>query len=227
METFQTIFDRAANRHGGEEAFREKLEDHYTGSNLENIGAVKSDDRWLAEFTKRIFQAGFSWKVVDTKWDGFEEAFWGFDPARCARLDLDDMEALTSDKRIIRNPQKITSVIKNAEMIMGMASQKGSADAFIRGWPFDDYIGLLDYLNKHGDRLGTNTASYALRFSGVPSFILSKDVTAALIHAGVVDKAPTSKSAKKAVQEAFNVWAFESGENLTFISRVLAHSVTV
>lgn len=227
MESFQKIFDRAANRHGGEEALREKLTHYYTESHIPETGPDKSDDRWLAEFTKRVFQAGFSWKVVDAKWDGFEEAFWGFDPARCARLDLDDMEALTADKRIIRNTQKIKSVSTNAEMIMGMAADKGSADAFIRGWPAEDYTGLLDYLNKHGSRLGANTASYALRFSGVPSYILSKDVTAALIHAGVIDKAPTSKAAKKAVQAAFNIWADQSGENLTFISRVLAHSVSV
>jgi len=49
-------------------------------------------------------------------------------------------------------------------MILEMAEQSGSADAFIRGWPSDDYIGLLDHLNKHGSHLGANTASYALRF---------------------------------------------------------------
>jgi 3-methyladenine DNA glycosylase Tag len=83
----------------------------------------------------------------------------------------------------------------------------------------------LDYLQKHGSHLGANTASYALRFSGVPSFILSKDVTAALIHAGVIDKAATSKTAKTAVQEAFNQWMEESGKSLTYVSRVLAHSI--
>jgi 3-methyladenine DNA glycosylase Tag len=187
--------------------------------------AVKTNDRWLSEFTRRVFQAGFSWKVVDAKWDGFETAFWGFDPGRCSRLDMDDMEALTADKGIVRNPQKIKSVSQNAEMVLGMAAQSGSADKFIRDWPSDNFISLLDYLNTHGSRLGPNTACYALRFSGVPSFILSKDVTAALIHAQVVDKAPTGKAAKKAVQAAFNIWVDESGEDLSFVSRVLAHSI--
>jgi len=50
-------------------------------------------------------------------------------------------------------------------------------------------------------------------------------VTAALIHAGVIDKPATGKRAKQAVQEAFNQWMVESGENLTFVSRVLAHSI--
>jgi len=138
---------------------------------------------------------------------------------------MDDMERLTSDKNIVRNPVKIKTVAPNAEMIMGMAKEAGSADAFIRGWAQEDYIGLLAHLQKHGSHLGANTASYALRFSGVPSFILSKDVTAALIHAGIIDKPATSKTAKKAVQAAFNQWTEESDENLTYVSRVLAHSI--
>jgi len=225
MEKFETIFHRAANRHGGEEAFREKLAAHYYGTDMEAVSAPKSDDRWLAEFTKRVFQSGFNWSVVENKWDGFEAAFWNFDPAKCALIDMDDMERLTSDKNIVRNPVKIKTVAPNAKMIMGMAKEAGSADAFIRGWAQEDYIGLLAHLQKHGSHLGANTASYALRFSGVPSFILSKDVTAALIHAGIIDKPATSKTAKKAVQAAFNQWTEESDENLTYVSRVLAHSI--
>jgi len=225
MEKFDTIFQRAASRHGGEEVFREKLAAHYYGVNTVALKAPKSDDRWLSEFSKRIFQAGFNWTVVENKWDGFEKAFWNFNPAKCAAIDIDDMERLTSDKGIVRNPVKIKTVPKNAEMIMGMASQAGSADSFIRDWPVDDYFGLLTYLQKQGSHLGANTASYALRFSGVPSIILSKDVTAALIHAGIIDKPATSKTAKKSVQVAFNAWSEESGENLSYVSRVLAHSI--
>lgn len=225
MEKFETIFHRAANRHGGEEALCEKVASRYVGSNVEIISDPKPDDRWLSEFSKRIFQSGFNWSVVENKWDGFETAFWNFNPSKCAEIDMEDMERLTSDKAIVRNPIKIKTVAPNARMIMDMAAEAGSADAFIRGWPSEDYIGLLAYLQKHGSHLGTNTASYALRFSGVPSFILSNDVTAALIHAGVIDKPATGKRAKQAVQDAFNQWTAESGKGLTFVSRVLAHSI--
>ena len=221
MEKFSTIFHRAANRHGGEEALeakvREGLADH--------APKKMSDDRWLSEFTKRIFQSGFNWKVVENKWAGFEEAFWKFDVDRCARIELDDLERLTSDKAIVRNPVKIKAVPINAQMIQAMAAEKGSADAFIRGWPSGDFQGLLDFINKNGKMLGMNTTCYALRFSGVQSYILSKDVTAALIHAGVIDKPATSKSAKKSVQDAFNQWATESGEDISYISRILALSI--
>ena len=225
MQKFDTIFQRAAKRHGGEEAFEEKLSGHNYGVNTAALTKPKSDDRWLSEFSKRIFQAGFNWSVVENKWDGFETAFWNFDPGKCSQIDMDDMERLTSDKAIVRNPIKIKTVARNAEMILGMAAQAGSADAFIRDWPSDDYFGLLTYLQKQGSHLGANTASYALRFSGIPSIILSNDVTAALIHAGVIDKAVTSKSAKKAVQNAFDIWRDESGQDLSYVSRVLAHSI--
>jgi len=225
MEKFETIFHRAANRHGGEEALRAKVANRYVGSNVDIDSNPKSDDRWLSEFSKRIFQSGFNWKVVENKWDGFEAAFWGFNPRKCAEIDMDDMERLTADKAIVRNPVKIKTVAPNARMIIDMANEAGNADTFIRGWPSDDYVGLLTYLQKHGSHLGTNTASYALRFSGVPSFILSNDVTAALIHAGVIDKPATGKRAKQTVQEAFNQWTAESGEDLTYVSRVLAHSI--
>lgn len=225
MEKFDTIFQRAAKRHGGEDAFRQKLSSHNYGSNTVALTQPKSDDRWLSEFSKRIFQAGFNWTVVENKWEGFEKAFWNFDPGKCSQIDMDDMERLTSDKAIVRNPVKIKTVAPNAQMILGMAAQAGSADSFIRDWPSNDYFGLLTYLQKQGSHLGANTASYALRFSGIPSIILSKDVTAALIHAGIIDKPATSKSAKKAVQIAFDSWADESGENLSYVSRVLAHSI--
>ena len=54
--------------------------------------------------------------------------------------------------------------------------------------------------------------------------MLSKDVTAALIRAGVVDKAPTSKKAIAAVQDAFNQWSRETGRDLSGLSWILAAS---
>ena len=222
MEKIATIYHRAAERYGGEDVLEAKLAGPTYG---DAAPSTKSDAQWLGEFTKRIFQAGFNWKIVENKWDGFEAAFWDFKPSRCARIDLDDMEALTSNTDIIRNPKKIKTVAINAQMILDMVEQSGSADKFIRGWPSDDYIGLLEHLNKQGSHLGANTASYALRFSGVPSFILSKDVTAALIHASIIDKPATSKTAKRAVQVAFNQWMDESGRSLSEISRILAYSI--
>ena len=60
---------------------------------------------------------------------------------------------------------------------------------------------------------------------GKENFILTRDVTSRLIAEGVVDKAPTSKRALAAVQNAFNIWREVSGQSFNVISRVLAQTI--
>ncbi|MEL6794888.1 MAG: 3-methyladenine DNA glycosylase, partial [Pseudomonadota bacterium] len=75
MRSFDQIFDIAAERHGGAEALDAKLDPPPPIAEV----AAQPDDRWLSMMTRAIFQAGFSWKVIEAKWDGFEAAFEGFD----------------------------------------------------------------------------------------------------------------------------------------------------
>ena len=86
MESFQKIFARAAKRKGSAAALEALLPQAKTAKQLAAIG----DDRWLAGMTKAVFRAGFNWKVIENKWPGFEAAFEGFDPHRCARNFLQD-----------------------------------------------------------------------------------------------------------------------------------------
>ena len=219
---FREIYDRAAERHGGKTALEAKLAESepLSKAKLEAI----PDDRWLSAMTRRIFQAGFNWSVIDNKWDGFETAFDNFDVGRWAMAPDDDLDALARDERIVRNPQKIRTVRENAAFIAVLAREHGSAGKAFGGWPAEDFSGLLDLMKAKGSRLGGTTAQYFLRGMGVPSYVLSAHVVAALIEAGVIDKAPTSKKAMAAVQNAFNQWMAESGRSLTAISRTLAMS---
>ncbi|WP_171120559.1 MULTISPECIES: DNA-3-methyladenine glycosylase I [unclassified Ruegeria] len=220
MHHFDEIFSIAAKRHGGHGALDQKLSKPKT---IDELAAVP-DDRWLAIITKCIFQAGFNWKVIEAKWDGFETAFDGFDVGRCAFMDDEKFDSLLQDTRIVRNGTKIATVRDNAAFLLELR-QEGGAGKVLGGWPSTDFIGLLTMLGKRGSRLGGASAQYAMRFAGRDSFILSQDVTARLIAEGVVDKAPTSKKAMITVQDAFNVWMDQSGRSLTEISRVLAMSV--
>ncbi|MFC3050356.1 DNA-3-methyladenine glycosylase I [Kordiimonas pumila] len=184
-----------------------------------------SEDRILALMTRGVFQAGFSWKVIEAKWPGFEEAFEGFVPVRWKFMSDDDLDSLLKDTRIVRNGQKILSVRDNAIMLCDLEDEHGSAAAFFATWPREDHFGLLELLKKRGSRLGGATGQYFLRQLGKDGWVLSQDVVMALIREGVVDKNPTSKSAMKAVQAAFNEWATESGRPFAHISRMLAFSV--
>ncbi len=221
MQTFEAIWQRAAGRKGGSAALEVLMPEVRSPAELRAI----PDDRWLAEMALRVFQAGFNWTVVKNKWPGFEAAFEGFDPGRCAMLSDDDIDRLVANKAIIRHAAKILSVRENAVFVTDLAREHGSAGAFFADWPADDLAGLLLVLKKRGSRLSGTTGQYFLRFMGKDSFILSKDVVAALVREGVVEKTPSSAKGLRAVQEAFNNWATESGRSLTQISRVLAFSV--
>jgi len=223
MRAFQEIFDRAAAFQGG----AAELEAALARSEVKSAEALRGipDDRWLATMTKCVFQAGFNWKVIESKWPGFEAAFDGFDVGRWAMAPDEDLDRLSSDARIVRNGTKIRAVRDNAIFLSDLAAKNGAAGKVFAEWPPQDFTGLLDLLKTRGSRLGGTTAQYFLRFVGKESFILSRDVVAALIREGIVDKQPSSKRAQAMVQAAFNNWMEESGRTLTAISRVLAMSV--
>ncbi|MDA5093199.1 DNA-3-methyladenine glycosylase I [Aliiroseovarius sp. KMU-50] len=219
MQRLETIRARAIARKG-EEAFEAAMP---AASNVEL--SELGDDRILSAFARGVFQAGFSWKVIEQKWPGFEAAFHGFDVGRNALMSDDDLDRLLADKGIVRNAQKILSVRDNAVFLSELAREHGSAAKVVVSWPKDDVIGLYAMLKSRGARLGGMTGPYALRTLGYDGFILSKSVVAALNEAGVIDGAATSKKAQIAVQAAFNAWQEESGESYARISRTLALSV--
>lgn len=220
MRSFEEIFDIAASRHGGAEALEARLNKPKSHEEL----AAMPEDRWLSIITKCVFQAGFNWKVIENKWDGFEAAFDGFDVGRCAFMDDEKFDSLLQDTRIVRNGTKIAAVRDNAAFLLELRDE-GGAGKVLGGWPSDDYINLLAMLAKRGARLGGASAQYAMRFAGRDSFILSRDVTARLIAEGVIDRPATSRKALAAVQRAFDSWMDQSGRSLTEISRVLAMSL--
>ncbi|OUS37038.1 3-methyladenine DNA glycosylase [Rhodobacterales bacterium 56_14_T64] len=217
MRTFDEIYAISATRHGGAQALEAML--------VKPTPDITSlpEDRWLSILTKCVFQAGFNWKVIESKWDGFETAFDGFDIGRCAFMDDEKFDALLGDKTIVRNGTKIATVRDNAALLLELRNE-GGVGQVLGGWPSDDYIGLLEMLKKRGRRLGAMTGQYAMRFAGRDAFILSRDVTARLIAEGVIDKPATSKTAMRSVQAAFNTWMDQSGRGLSEISRVLGYS---
>ncbi|WP_421790921.1 DNA-3-methyladenine glycosylase I [Hyphobacterium sp.] len=221
MRSFAEIEALAIDHHGSSEAIAEKLSQPKTAAELRAI----PDDRWLAGMTKAVFSAGFVWKVIEAKWDGFETAFDEFDPGKVAFYSDEDIDRLVSDERIVRNGQKITATVKNAQFVQEIAAEHGGFGAFLAGWPASDQTGLLELFSKRASRLGGNTGQYFLRFSGWDAFIASGDVVKALIREGVIDKPPTSKGAMAKVQAAFNHWTEETGRSQTEVSRILALSV--
>lgn len=138
----------------------------------------------------------------------------------------EQIEALASDERIIRNFTKVKAVFDNALFIRDIDEEYGSFGQYLASWPADDTVGLWLDLKKRGSRLGGATSSYFLRFMGKDTFVLSNDVVQALHYYGLCDeKAFTSQKSLRAVQRVFNELQEISGRPLCEISRILSYSV--
>jgi 3-methyladenine DNA glycosylase Tag len=221
MQTFDKIEAKAAKLHGGPGALQRALD----GWTIDPERIRQGDDRFLAGMAQAVFSAGFSWEVIQAKWQGFEMAFDRFDPKRVAAYADEKIDALLKDTRIVRNGAKIMATIENARFVLSIAREHSAFGKWLREWPVTDQIGLMAYLKKHGSRLGGQSCMYFLRFNGWDAFILSQDVGKALIREGVIDKEPTSRKDWAAVQAAFNTWGEQTKRPRREISRILALSV--
>jgi len=219
---FAVIKARAEARKGGARALASALPPPPDPTALRAL----PDDRVLAEMTKRIFCAGFVWQVIETKWDGFEAAFSGFDPAFLTTADDTFWDRLTADPRIVRNGAKIMAVRANAHFVRELAAEHGSAGRFLADWPADDAVGLLAVLERRGSRLGGMTGQYLLRFLGRDGFVLTTDVVTCLRDAGLdIAPNPTSRRDLALIQTTFNRWAAETGLPFAHLSRICAMSI--
>ena len=221
MQDFAGLYELAASRKGGTTALDALIPAPLPSAKLAQLG----DDRWLSAMAKAVFRAGFNWRVVDNKWPGIEDAFRRFQPDTVALFSDDDLDRLMKDERVIRHWRKLKAIRENAQYVVQLADEHGSAARFFAEHPSTKYIDLLADLRKRAAFLGGTTGQYFLREMGRDSFILSRDVVAALQREQVFDGTPTSKRSLAAIQQAFNDWVADGGESLTRVSRVLAFTV--
>ncbi|MBW8880231.1 MAG: DNA-3-methyladenine glycosylase I [Asticcacaulis sp.] len=221
MITFAEIASRAAVRKGGVEALEDRLIKPLSAAQVAEI----PEDRWLSDMTRCIFQAGFSWELIDKRWPQFEEAFEGFSVTRWLFMGDDDLADLLKAPGVIPNARKVQSVAANAKFLSEIAESHGSAGAWFASWPVGGYIELCDELKTRGSHLGGMTGQRAMRRAGRDALILTSSVVKGLVAAGVVAGEPKSKSDLKAVQGAIAAWHAESGRGLTQMSQILAFSV--
>ncbi len=221
-QSFREIRARAYKRHGGRAGVAELLPAVRKPAAL----ARTADHRWLAEMTRCVFQAGFVWRVVDNKWDGFEEVFFGFPPEKIVLLSPEQIDRFAANPLIIRNRQKVLAVQANARFILDVAAQHGSFGRFAGRWPDADLVGLFNALKKGGARLGGMTGQRLLRNMGRDTFVVTGDVVRCLQRAGVdIRDNPTSQREMKLIQGAFNGWHDETDLPYCHLSRICALSV--
>lgn len=149
MKTFSKLYERAAARKGGEAALEMLIGKPKSAAALAKI----PDDRWLSAMARSVFRAGFNWTVVDNKWPDIEAAYNGFDSHKVAFQSDDDLDVLVKDPRVIRQWRKLKAIRANAQYVVDLAAEHGTAARYFADYPATDYIGLLDDMKKRGGRV--------------------------------------------------------------------------
>jgi len=120
---------------------------------------------YLEVLTKAAFQSGISWRVIEAKWDGFREAFSGFDAERVAELEPPDVDRLAEDTRIVRNRAKIEATVHNARTMLELDREfRGGFRGYLRS--FGDFDALVKDMRKRFKFLGDTGAYYFLHVVG-------------------------------------------------------------
>ncbi|WP_043528654.1 DNA-3-methyladenine glycosylase I [Litchfieldella xinjiangensis] len=219
---YRWLYDIVRRRFESDEALEAFLPKALTPEELKQ----KGDDRYLSAMSQRVFRAGMQHSVVDAKWPAFEEAFWGFVPETLVLLSPEQIDGYMKNDRIIRHRTKLQTIPKNAQFILDIHQEQGSSfGEFIASWPSGDIVGLWRLLAKRGARLGGRSAAAFLRLAGKDTFLLTSDVVARLIAAGIVDQTPTSQRDLQVVQGAFNELQQRSGRPLCQLSAMLSLSI--
>ena len=96
---------------------------------------VDADVRLFEKLSLEGFQAGLSWLTILRKREAFRRAFAGFDFARVARFDENDVQRLLADASIVRHRGKIEAVVNNAARALELTEREGSLARFV--WAYE------------------------------------------------------------------------------------------
>ena len=120
---------------------------------------------YLDVMSKSVFQAGISWRVVESKWAGTQEVFRNFDPQTLVDLSPDEVDAMATDTRIIRNRRKIEAIIGNAGRMLDLEREHGGFQTYLRSHG-GDFNALVKDLRKNFKFLGDMGAYHFLYVVG-------------------------------------------------------------
>ena len=119
----------------------------------------RTDREYFENMTRCVFQGGLNWRMIANKWPNFKKAFAGFDVDKVAAYGPDDVARLLENEGIIRNRQKITATVLNAEEFKRIAAEHGSfqrwLDSIDKG---NNYDLVVKRLKSRFKRVGPSTA---------------------------------------------------------------------
>ncbi len=125
---------------------------------------------YLAVMSRAVFQAGLSWKLIESKWQAYLRLFDGFEPVRVAHYGDADVERILADGGVVRTRKKIVATIENAKSLLRLDREHGGFANYLRS--FASYDELAADLRTRFAFLGPLSVYYFMFCVGerVPRF---------------------------------------------------------
>ncbi|MFX0040846.1 MAG: DNA-3-methyladenine glycosylase I, partial [Candidatus Heimdallarchaeota archaeon] len=120
-----------------------------------------SDEKGYFEIlSKAVFNAGFSYQVVNRKWNDIKEAFNEFDPRIISKWTIDEISKTLESPKIIRNYKKVNAIVSNAKVFMEILEKYGSFDNYLKSFREKTYEEKQKILSKQFKWLGPTGAHF-------------------------------------------------------------------
>lgn len=105
-------------------------------------------------------QAGLSWSTILNKRDGYRKNFADFDVEKVARFTNKRIDKILQDPGVVRNRQKVNSVVTNAKAFLDVQEEYDGFCNYI--WQFVDGKPMQNKFRKDSDIPATSEESDAL-----------------------------------------------------------------
>ena len=122
----------------------------------------KNEKGYFEILSKAVFNAGFSYQVVNAKWEGTKEIFEEFDPKILSIWTVDEISSALESPKIIRNAKKVKAIISNAKIFLELVEQYHSFEDFLKSFRTKPYEEKQKILAKYFKWLGPTGAHFFL-----------------------------------------------------------------
>jgi len=112
--------------------------------------------------SKAVFNAGFSYQVVNNKWEDIKEVFYDFEPKIISNWTVDEISKALNSPKIIRNSRKITIIVSNANVFLDLLNKYKTFENYLKSFRDKPYEEKQKILSKQFKWLGPTGAHFFL-----------------------------------------------------------------
>ena len=112
--------------------------------------------------SKAVFNAGFSYQVVNTKWEGIKEVFEEFNPKILSNWTIDEISDALESPKIIRNAKKVKAIVSNSKVFLELVEKYNSFENYLKSFRDKTYEERQQIIAKQFKWLGPTGAHFFL-----------------------------------------------------------------